>query len=82
MPFDDLGLGSVFVRSYNLRLVMAKKKAAPNEVKCDACNGTGFTPVIQPARPGRRVYPPPCKVCGGKGRVPSPAAKQKEPRTD
>ena len=61
---------------------MAKKKTAPTEVKCDACNGTGFPPVSQPARPGRRVYPPSCKVCGGKERLSNPAAKQKEPRTD
>ena len=56
---------------------MAKKKTAPTEVRCDACNGTGFAPVIQPARPGRRVYPPACKVCGGKGCVPSPVVKAK-----
>jgi pyruvate/2-oxoacid:ferredoxin oxidoreductase beta subunit len=27
--------------------------AKPTEVKCPACNGTGFLAVIQPAQPGR-----------------------------
>jgi DnaJ-class molecular chaperone len=35
---------------------------------CPACNGTGIQPVKQPA-PGRRIYPPKCAKCGGKGRV-------------
>jgi DnaJ-class molecular chaperone len=48
---------------------MVKKKTASVEVKCEACNGTGLTTVIQPERPGRRIYPPPCTVCGGKGRI-------------
>jgi hypothetical protein len=43
-------------------------KSNPNEEKCPACNGTGFPAVKQPV-PGRRIYPPPCKTCGGKGRM-------------
>jgi DnaJ-class molecular chaperone len=43
-------------------------KSNPNEEKCPACNGTGFPTVKQPD-PGRRIYPPPCKTCGGKGRM-------------
>jgi DnaJ-class molecular chaperone len=39
------------------------------ETKCQACNGKGFRAVKQPAKPGRRIYPPPCKACGGKGRI-------------
>ena len=48
---------------------MVKKKAAPLEVECDACNGTGFPPAIQSTRPGRRIYPQPCTVCGGRGHI-------------
>jgi DnaJ-class molecular chaperone len=61
-----------------------KKKPAPFEVKCEACNGTGFPPVVRLARPGRRIYPPPCTVCGGKGRISTQAAKKKknEPRRE
>jgi hypothetical protein len=40
-----------------------------NEVKCEACNGTGRPPAEKP-QPGKRIYPPPCKVCGGKGWIP------------
>jgi hypothetical protein len=25
--------------------------------------------VAQPAHAGRRIYPPPCKLCSGKGRI-------------
>ncbi|HXT62401.1 MAG TPA: hypothetical protein VN696_05125 [Pyrinomonadaceae bacterium] len=38
------------------------------EEKCEACNGTGFPPAKQP-KPGTRIYLPPCKECGGKGRI-------------
>jgi DnaJ-class molecular chaperone len=41
------------------------------EVRCGACNGKGYPPVQQP-EPGRKIYPAPCKKCGGKGRVPKP----------
>ncbi len=46
------------------------KRTASNEIehRCPICNGTGFPPVKQPV-PGRRIYPPPCKACGGKGRI-------------
>ena len=43
--------------------------AKPTEVKCRACNGTGFLAVIQPAQPGRRIYPPSCRKCASKGRT-------------
>jgi len=59
---------------------MARKKAPLPEVKCQACSGTGFPPAIQPARPGRRIYPPLCKVCAGKGRIMSSAAEQNDTR--
>jgi DnaJ-class molecular chaperone len=39
------------------------------EHKCPVCKGTGFPPVKQPKEPGRRIYPPRCKRCDGKGRV-------------
>jgi DnaJ-class molecular chaperone len=46
-----------------------KSSEASTEVKCSACNGTGFPAVAQPAQPGRKIYPPPCKLCFGKGRM-------------
>jgi DnaJ-class molecular chaperone len=48
---------------------MKKPTANPTEQKCPACDGTGFPNVVQPAQPGRRIYPPPCEKCGGRGRV-------------
>ncbi len=39
------------------------------ETKCEACNGTGFPKVKQPTKPGRKIYPAPCRKCGGKGRI-------------
>jgi DnaJ-class molecular chaperone len=39
------------------------------EMKCDTCNGTGFQVVMQPVQPGKKIYPPPCKKCGGKGGI-------------
>jgi DnaJ-class molecular chaperone len=49
---------------------MTKKPTAnPTEQRCPACDGTGFTPMTQPAQPDRKIYPEPCKTCGGKGRV-------------
>ena len=44
-------------------------KKAIEEISCDACGGTGFPRVVQPNRAGRRIYPAPCKKCGGKGRL-------------
>jgi DnaJ-class molecular chaperone len=51
------------------RMKKLKSKAAPAEVKCSACDGTGFQALAQPAQPGRKIYPPPCKRCLGKGRI-------------
>jgi hypothetical protein len=45
------------------------KKLPATEHKCSACNGTGFPMVKQPIAPGRKIYSPPCKTCGGKGRI-------------
>ena len=39
------------------------------EIECPACEGTGFPTVVQPAEPGRKIYPAPCKKCLGKGRL-------------
>lgn len=39
------------------------------EVQCDSCGGGGFPAVTQRIEPGRRIYPPPCKKYGGKGRL-------------
>jgi DnaJ-class molecular chaperone len=45
------------------------KNAAPVEEKCQACNGTGHQAAKQPSQADRRIYPPPCKECSGKGRI-------------
>jgi DnaJ-class molecular chaperone len=47
----------------------SKSKDVSTEVKCAACDGTGFPSVAQPAQAERKIYPPPCKQCFGKGRV-------------
>jgi DnaJ-class molecular chaperone len=47
----------------------SKPKTGSAEVKCPACDGTGFPAVAQPAKPGRKIFPPACKQCLGKGRV-------------
>lgn len=44
-------------------------KPASTEVKCPACDGKGFPAVAQPTKPGRKIFPPPCKQCLGKGRI-------------
>src|ERR1700694_1039627 len=52
--------------------VLGMKETAdtkPTEIKCPACGGTGYPVVIQPVLPGRKIYPAPCKKCGGKGRI-------------
>jgi hypothetical protein len=36
-----------------------KSAAISTEVKCSACDGTGYPAVAQPTQPGRRIYPPP-----------------------
>jgi DnaJ-class molecular chaperone len=41
----------------------------PTESKCPACRGTGYPAVMQPMRPGRKIFAAPCKKCGGKGRI-------------
>jgi DnaJ-class molecular chaperone len=46
------------------------KKPTSIEIKCRACNGTGFLVMIQPVQPGRKIYPPTCTKCSGKGRIP------------
>jgi DnaJ-class molecular chaperone len=48
---------------------MKKLPAKPPERKCPACNGTGFSVVAQPERPGRKIYPARCENCAGKGRI-------------
>jgi DnaJ-class molecular chaperone len=48
---------------------MKKPIANPTEQKCPVCSGTGFARAVQPAQPNRRIYPAPCKECGGKGRI-------------
>jgi hypothetical protein len=53
---------------------MKKPPAQPTEVRCPACDGTGFPKVIKPPPPGRKIYPPPRKECGGKGRIPEAAS--------
>jgi hypothetical protein len=58
-------------RSYQgvLGFQMKKLKTDWSERKCFACNGTGFPAVKRLARPGRRIYPPPCAKCKGMGRI-------------
>jgi DnaJ-class molecular chaperone len=48
---------------------MKKPSTQQTEIKCQACGGTGFPAVTKPVRPGRKIYPAPCKKCGGKGRI-------------
>ncbi len=45
------------------------KRLAPGEELCSACGGTGVAKVRQQPKPGRRVYPPKCGKCGGRGRI-------------
>jgi DnaJ-class molecular chaperone len=44
---------------------------APEEIRCEACNGRGVPAAAKPS-PMRRIYPGPCKKCGGKGRIRQP----------
>jgi DnaJ-class molecular chaperone len=48
---------------------MKRSPANPSEQECPACNGSGFAVVVQPVHPTRKIFPPRCKECGGKGRV-------------
>lgn len=45
------------------------RRLRDRSLKCDACDGTGYPKVKQPAQPGRRIFPAPCKKCGGDGRI-------------
>jgi DnaJ-class molecular chaperone len=54
---------------------MKRVLSEAKEEKCPACGGTGVEPVKQQPPPGRRIYPPKCKVCGGKGRTKKPATE-------
>jgi hypothetical protein len=47
-----------------------RRDALADEIRCEACNGTGVEIVKQPSEQGKRIFPPRCKVCDGKGRVP------------
>jgi DnaJ-class molecular chaperone len=49
-----------------------RETAEEGELRCDACGGTGFPSVMQPVQPGRKIYPAPCRKCGGKGRMTKP----------
>jgi DnaJ-class molecular chaperone len=54
---------------------MRRGKAIPpkgpiKEQECSACDGTGFLAVVQSKQQGRRIFPPRCLKCEGKGRVP------------
>ena len=51
---------------------MRKSSVKPIEHKCPVCNGNGFPRVMQPVKPGRKIYPVQCKNCGGKGRIAGP----------
>jgi DnaJ-class molecular chaperone len=50
---------------------MKKPPTNPTELKCPACNGTGFPAVVKAVPAGRKIYPAPCKECRGKGRIAS-----------
>ena len=47
---------------------MKRPKMYPVETNCAACEGTGIKTVKQPGS-GRRIYPPKCEVCDGKGKM-------------
>ena len=51
------------------RSKMKKLTTQQTEIKCPACDGTGFPTVTEPVQPGRKIYPTPCEDCGGKGRI-------------
>jgi DnaJ-class molecular chaperone len=52
--------------------IRKRDSLSEDEIKCKACNGTGFEVVKQPSEPGKKVYAARCKVCGGKGWVKKP----------
>jgi hypothetical protein len=43
-----------------------KRKDVATEIKCPLAH------VTQPDQLGRKIYPPPCKECGGKGHIEGP----------
>jgi hypothetical protein len=55
-----------------------KQKDVVTEIRCPACGGTGLSKVTQPVQPGRKIYPPPCKQCSGKGRKRSRYVNQQQ----
>ena len=63
---SDCGRSKIALWSANF---MKRDKEPVAEIKCPACEGTGFQRVKQPAQPGRRIYPATCKECLGKGRL-------------
>jgi len=48
---------------------MKQLPANSTELKCPACDGTGFPKVTKAVPAGRKIYPAPCKKCSGKGRI-------------
>jgi DnaJ-class molecular chaperone len=46
-----------------------QQNPGPAEQCCSSCNGTGFPPVRQPEKLGRRIFPAACIECRGKGRI-------------
>jgi DnaJ-class molecular chaperone len=54
-----------------------RRRLAVGEELCPTCAGTGLAKVRQAAKPGRRVYPPKCGKCGGKGRITKAASKSR-----
>jgi hypothetical protein len=48
---------------------MKKPTANPTELRCSACDGTGFPKVTKALPPGRNIYPAPRKECSGKARI-------------
>ena len=65
---SGVSLGNVMVQTPENRI--KKRLANPNDKRCPACDGTGVLATIQPEQPDRRIYPPPCGECDGKGRIP------------
>ena len=55
-------------------IAMKRPREVLTEVVCPACDGTGFQKVKQPTLPGRKIFPPKCVECLGKGRIKKPAA--------
>ena len=54
------------------RGVMSNKQVQPAS-ECQACRGTGYVAGALPIKTGPYVLePPPCRVCGGTGRMPQP----------